>query len=362
MVNWSSPQELAKENVAYSNLVFACFGLYVWEVFQTSKFELSIFEGRRKLRWQWVRLLSFLLVSLLTHAEQIFFFLCRYSLVLSVGALMASFTVKSPASLSFSINCQALYTFICVAGNLSIICSSTTLMLRTIAVWERKLAIVVPLVGLCLAHWALLWRGMFIITAEYSPPALACVVTNTQHVFLSVTSWATMGFNLVILVLHVVGLMRREHSASIWDLLFKDGVIYYLGAFSCNALPAILNAVNLNAVMNLIATVPAAVLSAVAACRTVTALPDLDDDDDIYVHSATQLTAPRLPTTAAFRLQSKRYPARPEVHVTTDQIVMEDYECVSSIPADRPVPSPSSVTDKAPSLLNGADDKSFNAV
>lgn len=83
MVNWSSPQELAKENgtcfsvagcrgliilvaVAYSNLVFACFGLYVWEVFQTSKFELSIFEGRRKLRWQWVRLLSFLLVPLLT--------------------------------------------------------------------------------------------------------------------------------------------------------------------------------------------------------------------------------------------------------------------------------------------------------
>ncbi len=140
----------------------------------------------------------------------------------------------------------------------------------SIAVWERKLAIVIPLVGLCLAHWALLWRGMFIITAEYSPPALACVVTNTQHVFLSVTSWASrcriswlswfrscslssvgvmlrwtsvffaaMGFNLVILVLHVVGLLRREHSASIWDLLFKDGVIYYLGAFSCNALPAV---------------------------------------------------------------------------------------------------------------------------
>ncbi|KAI0721844.1 hypothetical protein C8T65DRAFT_169688 [Cerioporus squamosus] len=286
MVNWSSPQELAKENVAYANVIFACFGLYVWEVFQTSDFELSILQGRRKLRWQWV----------------LFFFLCRFSLILSIAALMASFTIRSP------INCQALYTFICVAGNLSIVCSSTTLMLRTLALWERKLPIVIPLVGLCLAQWALLWRGMFIINAEYSPTSLSCVVTTTNHVFLSVTFWATMGFNLVVLVFHVIGLLRREHSASIWELLFKDGVIYYLAAFSCNALPAVLNAINLNSVMNLIATVPAAVLSAVAACRTVTSLRDLDDDDDIYVHSATQLTAPRLPASAALRLQSKRYP------------------------------------------------------
>ncbi|RPD61894.1 hypothetical protein L226DRAFT_571294 [Lentinus tigrinus ALCF2SS1-7] len=318
MVNWSSPAELAKEGVAYGNLIFACFGLYVWEVFQTSDFELSILQRRRKLRWQWPTELTL--------------------------RRMASFTVKSP------INCQALYTFVCIAGNLSILCSSTTLMLRTIAVWERKLHIVIPLVGLCLAHWALLWRGMFIITADYAPTTLSCVVTTTNHVFLSVTFWATMGFNLIILVIHVIGLLRRDHSASIWEMLFKDGVIYYLGAFSCNALPAILNVVNLNAIMNLIATVPAAVLSAVAAGRTVISLPDPEDDDDVYVHSATQITAPRLPASAALRFsKNTRYPPRPEVHVTTDQIVMEDFDA-----------SPSSVTDKTPSLLH--EDKTFNAV
>ena len=64
--------------------------------------------------------------------------------------------------------------------------------------------------------------------------------------------------------------------------------------------------------------------SAAAACRTVTHLPDLEDeDDDIYVHSSKQLAAPRLPTTA-LRFQNSRYPPRPEVHVTTDHIVMED--------------------------------------
>lgn len=64
----------------------------------------------------------------------------------------------------------------------------------------------------------------------------------------------------------------------------------------------------------------------------MTQLHDVDDDD-IYVHSATQLTTPRLPNPPAIRFQSKvpRFPSRPEVHVTTDQIVMEDYEYVPSI-------------------------------
>ena len=57
--------------------------------------------------------------------------------------------------------------------------------------WERKLPIVIPLVGLGLAHWALLFRGMFIITAAYDPTTLSCVVTTTKHVFLSVTFWAS---------------------------------------------------------------------------------------------------------------------------------------------------------------------------
>ena len=48
-----------------------------------------------------------------------------------------------------------------------------------------------------------------------------------------------MGFNLVILIFHIVGLMRRDHGASVWELLFKDGIVCYLIAFSCNALPAV---------------------------------------------------------------------------------------------------------------------------
>ena len=40
--------------VAYANVIFASFGLYIWEVFQTSDFEWSIIERKRKLKLQMV--------------------------------------------------------------------------------------------------------------------------------------------------------------------------------------------------------------------------------------------------------------------------------------------------------------------
>ncbi|KAI0637840.1 hypothetical protein C8Q77DRAFT_1214825 [Trametes polyzona] len=323
MVDWTSPAELAKDHVGYINVTFAFFGLYIWEVFQTSDFELSVITRRRKLRWHWV---SF------------FLFLCRYCLVLSIVALMASFTVMKP------INCQALYTFIAWAGNMSLMCASTTLLFRTIAVWERKLSIAIPLGVLCLGLWAVLWRGMFIMTAEYDAATMACVVTTTKRVFLSVTFWSTMGFNLVLTVVHIIGLMQRDYGATFWQMLFEDGLIFYLVAFSANVLPAVLSILNLNRTV-------------MAACRTVTRLSEVGEEDDLYVHSATQIISPRPPQPAALRLQTMkpRFPPRPEVHVTTDHIVMEDFECVPSSSAPQ---TPRSLAYRAsPETAYSAHDK-----
>ena len=75
MVDWLDPTQLQRESgayirlrccfsrlhsltVAFVNVIFVCFGLYIWEVFQTSDFELSILQRRRKLRWHWVSCLA----------------------------------------------------------------------------------------------------------------------------------------------------------------------------------------------------------------------------------------------------------------------------------------------------------------
>lgn len=48
-----------------------------------------------------------------------------------------------------------------------------------------------------------------------------------------------MVFNLVLTIVHVLGLMQRDYGATFWQMLFEDGLIFYMVAFTCNALPAV---------------------------------------------------------------------------------------------------------------------------
>ena len=143
-------------------------------------------------------------------------------------------------------------------GNMSILCASTSLMLRTIALWERRRSIVIVLGIPCLAHWALLYRTMFIVVAQWEPTSQTCVVVQTNPSLLNTTfffseswspspvlSWLTlnseaMGFDLLILVFTAIALLAR-HSArtDLWRLLFQDGLVYFLISFCTNCIPAV---------------------------------------------------------------------------------------------------------------------------
>ena len=62
-----------------------------------------------------------------------------------------------------------------------------------------------------------------------------------------------MGVDFTILVLTSVALYRFSYSgvrSDLWNLLFRDGLVYFLVTFSFNAVPAILNVLQLNNIMN----------------------------------------------------------------------------------------------------------------
>lgn len=67
---------------------------------------------------------------------------------------------------------------------------STSLPNR-IALWERKKYIMIPLIFLSLAHWGILWRGMFIIDAAWDPVAERCVVMRLDAKFLQTTFFSS---------------------------------------------------------------------------------------------------------------------------------------------------------------------------
>ncbi|PCH41403.1 hypothetical protein WOLCODRAFT_89251 [Wolfiporia cocos MD-104 SS10] len=274
MVNWSSPAEIAVDTGVYDKLVFSLFGVYVWELFQTSNFEWSLITRKRKFTWP-------------------------------------------------LINCQALYTFNSWAGNMTILCASTSLMLRTIAIWERQLKVVIPLCTLCLAFWGLLWRGMFVLEAEYSTSAGMCTLTSSNHVLLNINFFMTMCFDLIILGFTMAKLIPHKTQSDLWTLLFRDGLVYFIVTFCFNALPALIPVLDFDKILN----IPAATFSAMAACRSVIRLQEFSHSD-VYVHSASQIASPAAGGAAARRFTQGRRSlafARPEVHVTTDQFVMEDF-------------------------------------
>lgn len=306
MPDWSSVAEITKDSEVFIRLIFALFGLYCWELFSTCTFEWSLIQKKRQFKW-----------------PLIFFFLCRYCILWALIGLIISFSVES------EVNCNALYTFNSFCGNMAILAASTTLMLRTIALWERSLKVVIPVGILCLGHWGLLWYGMFIVSATWDPQAGACAVDKTNHIFLSINLLYTMAFDLTVLVLTMTSLFRSEGRSGLWKMLFKDGLVYFLVTAGANTLPAILNLLNLNTSMNVIATVPAATVASIAACRAVIRLQDYAKKDP-YVHSASLIANEVRLSRYGASVKAPRYNiTRPEIHVTTDQIVMEDMSPVS---------------------------------
>ncbi|KAJ7276202.1 hypothetical protein B0H12DRAFT_1005264 [Mycena haematopus] len=222
MVNWSDPAEILRDSDAFEKIIFVFFGMQIWELFMTLEFEWSLLTRQRQFRWPLV----------------LFFFLSRYCMLFSFIGLIISLSVRHPVRFETS----SLFTFNSWTGNMAILCASTSLMLRTVALWERKRSVVIPLGLLALAHWVLLYRTMFVVRAEWDHDLSMCVVVSTSPSLLNVTFFFTMGFDFVILALTAAALMAR-HSArtDLWRLLFTDGLCYFVVSFSMNCIPAVSN-------------------------------------------------------------------------------------------------------------------------
>ncbi|KZV92934.1 hypothetical protein EXIGLDRAFT_613689, partial [Exidia glandulosa HHB12029] len=206
---------------AFNKLMFALFGLYVWELVVTSPFDWSVIARKRTFRWPLVRLH-------VTHASHtVFYFLTRYTLLWALVGLYVRH------------HHTALYTFCQWAGNTAIASASTCLMMRTFAIWERRQIVVVPLTLISLGQWGLLYYAIFSVKAQWLPEAAVCVVTGASSQVLNVLYFYTMSFDAVVLVLSVVGLLGSTARSNIWNLLLKDGIIYFVVAFSANTVPAV---------------------------------------------------------------------------------------------------------------------------
>lgn len=128
-------------------------------------------------------------------------------------------------------NCQVLYTFNQIFGNMAIGLASINLSIRTIAVWSQRLYVVVPLVAGILGHWVLLLHGLLIKAAWVDPEG--CVITETDNHLLAITFIYSMAFDLVVLCLTAWKLVFAGTGRSrLVNLIFGDGLIFFIVAYA----------------------------------------------------------------------------------------------------------------------------------
>ncbi|KAF8191814.1 hypothetical protein BJ912DRAFT_849235 [Pholiota molesta] len=253
MVDWKSTAEIIKDGQAFDRLMHVLLGLYIWEWVVSLDFDWAYISRKKTFRW-----------------PMIFYFLNRYCLLFALVGIAIALNVTT------EINCQNLYTFNQCFGNAAIGLASINLSLRTMAVWSRKWYIVVPLVGIIMGHWSLLLHGV-LLKAQWLDGQ--CVITNTDNKLLAITFIYSMCFDFVVLLLTAFKLLYPKTGRSkLVELIFTDGLIFFLMAFLANLVATIFMLMNLNPVMSIIANVPAAIISSIVACRIVRRLSNFSNN------------------------------------------------------------------------------------
>ncbi|KAK7047849.1 hypothetical protein VNI00_006177 [Paramarasmius palmivorus] len=245
-IDWSSPEALARDAAAFGKFMHVLFGVYVYEWFTSLDFEWALLTAKRRFRW-----------------PLIFYFLGRYCLLIALAATVASL------NLTKSVDCASLYLLIQVMGGMSIALASDNLAIRTIALWRGHTNVIILIVAMMLAHWGLVFRISVLIQASWVE-GQGCVIVNNMAYLITVTYGYTMGFDFAIMCLsaYKIGAAPGKRSQLV-QMLYYDGLIYFVVAFVANMVALIFAILDLNPVMSVIANVPATTISMIAATRAV---------------------------------------------------------------------------------------------
>ncbi|KAJ3490657.1 hypothetical protein NLI96_g1284 [Meripilus lineatus] len=278
--DWHSPEELQRDAAIFLKLIHVLAGLYYWEFVTSLGFEWKFISGKKKFHW-----------------PMIFYFGARYCMLASLTGLYVhhrtwclslKLTCANglPSPPHSKINCRALYTWSGITGQSTAGFVSLILGVRTLVIWQMRWWVVVPFVAASLAQWAVVLRGG-VFTGSWVDGS-GCVFAASDLKAQIVTVVYSMAFDFCIIAMATFKLTYgRQRRSKATNILFKDGLIYYIFAFLGNVPAVVMMSLNLNPIFNVMLNVPAAVVFTTAACRAVRHLANFQSTKpDVYTPSA----------------------------------------------------------------------------
>jgi len=228
-------------------------GLFLWEFVTTLDYEWKVIQGHLPYRWTiWV----YSLTRVATLAYIILAIICLD-------------TTKV-------YHCQVAATIQFVLGYMAFAAASLLIVLRIIAIWNRKKVIMMIAYGLWLTNLAFLIQVAVRIRSEWAPDQSSCVVTNILSAKPNIL--ATIATDILLLVIMLLGLSRLGYDvvgiSGLARFLWKQGVIWLLITIVAEVPPVVLILLNKNDTLNFMFQPPSVIIMSITATRMYRSLAD----------------------------------------------------------------------------------------
>ncbi|EIM84470.1 uncharacterized protein STEHIDRAFT_148503 [Stereum hirsutum FP-91666 SS1] len=249
MVNWNDPATVAAEEFALVKFLHVLDGIFIWEYFSTIRYEWEVVTRRRPWRWTMGIYIG-----------------CRLSTLAAICCELVGF------NLTTSFDCKGWLVSLLFFSFTALALASLLIVMRSIALWERRLSIVVLMLGIWLTNIGFLIYGLAVADAFFDPIASTCAITTTAKNRDNVV--VTLVSDFVLCVIMLGGVVRQKNDGGLWRMIYRHGVIWIALATLSEVPPATFLILNLNDPMNLMFQTPALIVMTIGATRIYRSLQD----------------------------------------------------------------------------------------
>ncbi|PWN46971.1 hypothetical protein IE53DRAFT_390889 [Violaceomyces palustris] len=251
MPDWSSPVTLQRAFAGATALMYICIGIFLCETVRYAKFDWSILSGERKRRWPQI--------------PYFFSKICYWTYI--VTNLVFVLTVDE-------ISCNGVLQAIEMQMGWITVSSSILLACRTVCVYGGRTRSVISavLVLMTLGLTAAWMVGVPDGVSDWIPGGGqpwtrgTCGFTSISPHY-AIKYVVTIVYDLTVMVLTVIGVVRMNGGSRIGDVLIKQGILYFVATFVINGLVTGLTLAQLNPVMSLCGAIPAATVCVMCSTR-----------------------------------------------------------------------------------------------
>ncbi|KAK7684952.1 hypothetical protein QCA50_011787 [Cerrena zonata] len=237
-----------EEEILFRVIHFAA-GLYLWEWFISLDFEWSFITRKRRFRW-----------------PMLFYFLNRYTYLAALICLLyaetSAFTVK--------VDCNALFNFIQISGNMAVGFASLNLSMRAVVLWSNNKYVIALLAAFSIAQWGLICRA-----GELQHDWIlgqGCTNLRTNNKIMAATYSVSTVLDIVVIILSYWKLRilsKVTQNSKLTTMLFRDGLIYFIVALLGNICVVVLEILNLDPLWDVMLNIPTVAVITIAATRAV---------------------------------------------------------------------------------------------